>query len=201
VAFSELQPDQASFRRALGLFATGVGLITAQAGSRVHGMTANAISSVSLDPLLVLVCVGKQARLAELVEESGSYAINFLTHEQEPVARHFASRAGDLPPEFHFDPWECAPRLRGCLAALGCRLVQRVDAGDHWILIGRVVAVAVGAEDVPPLLFYRGAYRRLAPVGKHPHPGPPDLLTTSGASLYYDEWDDEHHRTHERWEP
>ena len=188
MGFQEIEANQASFRRTLGMFATGVGLITVQSGTRIHGMTANAISSVSLDPLLVLACVGKGARLAGLVRETGGFTINFLSRDQEAVARHFAgSRSAQLPPEVHFEAWECAPRLQGSLATVGCHLVRTVDAGDHHILLGRVVAIAEGALDAPPLLFYRGSYRRLAPVGER-DVAAPDLMASTGASLYYDEW-------------
>ncbi|HET7035276.1 MAG TPA: flavin reductase family protein [Thermomicrobiaceae bacterium] len=201
MGFREIEPDQLSFRRTLGLFATGVGLITVQSGTRIHGMTANAISSVSLEPPLVLACVGKQARLAGLVRETGGFSINFLSRDQEAVARHFAgSRSGTLPPEVHFEAWQCAPRLQGSLAAVGCHLVQAVDAGDHLILIGRVAAIAEGALDAQPLLFYRGGYQRLAPAGEHAA-AEPDLMTSTGASLYYDEWSEhpsgESHGRHE----
>lgn len=185
--FTDLPLESRAFRHALGLFATGVGLITVQAGARIHGMTANAISSLSLDPMLVLACVGKQARLGPLIEESGAFAINFLTRDQEPVARHFAgARPGTLPPEFHFEAWEGGPRLQGALGTLGCRLARRVEAGDHWIVIGEVVALARGS-DAEPLVFYRGAYRRLT-APDEPAASAPDLLATTGASLYYPEW-------------
>ena len=195
MAFHEIQPDQTGFRRTLGMFATGVGLVTVQAGTRIHGMTANAISSVSLEPPLVLACVGKTARLAGLVQETGGFTINFRSRDQEAIARHFAgSRGSALPPEVHFETWECAPRLKGSLAALGCHLVQRVEAGDHFILIGRVVVIAEGALDAPPLLFFRGGYRRLSPHAEHVETVP-DLMASTGASLYYDEWS-EHHPAH-----
>ena len=188
VGFAELSLDAASFRRVMGLFATGVGLVTAQAGTRMHGMTANAITSVSLDPLLVLVCVGKQARLVPLLRETGCFALNFLTREQELVARHFAGQAYDgAPPEIHFEPWQGGPRLQGSLATVGCRVEQIVDAGDHWVVIGRVVALAEGASEAEPLLYYRGRYRRLAALEETPPREAPDLLTSVGAALYYDE--------------
>jgi flavin reductase (DIM6/NTAB) family NADH-FMN oxidoreductase RutF len=172
----------------MGLFATGVGLVTAQAGGRMHGMTANSITSVSLDPLLVLVCVGKRARLVPLLRESGCFAVNFLTREQELVARHFAGQGyRGAPPDVHFEPWRGGPRLRGCLATLGCRIAQFVDAGDHWVVIGQVIALAEGASEAEPLLYYRGRYRRLAPVEELVVREAPDLLTGAGAALYYDD--------------
>jgi len=188
MGFIELELDSTSFRRVMGLFATGVGLITAQAGARMHGMTANSIASVSLDPLLVLVCVGKQARLLPLLRESGTFAINFLTGEQELVARHFAGQRYDgQPPEIHFEPWRGGPRLRGCLATLGCRIAQMINAGDHWVVIGQVIALGEGASEAEPLLYYRGHYRRLAPLEARLPREAPDLLTSVGAALYYDE--------------
>jgi flavin reductase len=186
-----LQPittDGAGLRRVMGRFATGVGLVTVQAGERIHGMTANSITSVSLDPLLVLICVGKESRLTGFLRETGAFVINLLTLDQEAVARHFASSRRERPPEMRFEPWECGPRLAGALGYLACRCERVVEAGDHLIVIGRVATLADGAFDAEPLLFYAGQYRRLRPATDESTPEPPDLLTASGASLHYGEW-------------
>lgn len=184
----ELMPDPGDFRQLMGLFATGVTLISTQSGTRIHGMTANAVTSVSLDPLLVLVCVGKQARMCGYLQETGSFVINLLTRDQEVIARHFAGPKDDIePPEVRFLDWECGPRLAGALCHIGCRAEQTIDAGDHWIVIGRVTALAEGATDADPLLFYAGHFRRLGPVDED-IPEPPDLMSTIGASIHHGEW-------------
>src|SRR5690554_2570893 len=121
MTFVTLPLEVVGFRRAMGQFATGVGLITVQAGTRIHGMTANAITSVSLDPLLILICIGKQTTLAGLLRECGTFSVNFLTRDQEAVAQHFAgARRPGGPPDVRFEPWQCGPRLVGSLAVLGC---------------------------------------------------------------------------------
>lgn len=186
----EIAPEAPGFRRTLGLFATGVGLVAVQSGTRIHGMTANAISSVSLDPLLVLVCLGKQTTLAGLLREVGSFSINFLTRDQERLARHFAGAAPAGPPvEPRFERWQCGPAVQGCLAVVGCRLEQLVSAGDHWIAIGRVAALAEHAIEAEPLVFYRGRYRLLRPEAEALPGMAPDTLDSTGASVYYGEWE------------
>jgi flavin reductase (DIM6/NTAB) family NADH-FMN oxidoreductase RutF len=184
----ELQVESSNFRTLMGQFATGVTLVTAQSGTRVHGMTANAVASVSLDPLMVLVCVGKRARLSGYLRETGSFVINILSRDQESIARHFAGpKDGVEPPEMRLTEWECAPRLEGALGYIACRTEQVVDAGDHWVAIGRVAALAEGAIGAEPLLFYAGHFRRIGPIDET-IPDPPDLMSTFGATLHHGEW-------------
>jgi len=174
----------------VGLFATGVGLIAVQAGTRVHGMTANAISSLSLDPLLVLACIGKQTTMAALLREVGHFSINLLSRDQEHLARHFAgARPEATQAEPRFAHWQCGPALVGALAIIGCRLEQLVEAGDHWIAIGRVLTLGRGAGEANPLLFYRGRYRRLGAEAETASTPAPDLFDATGATVYYSEWD------------
>lgn len=152
--------DAQLFRRAMGQFATGVTLVTVAHDGRVHGMTANAITSVSLEPPLVLVCVGRQRTLHGLLEQAGRFGINVLTAEQEPVARYFA-RQTDREPSYRFitSPPH-APRLEGALAYLDCRVVERLPGGDHTIFLGHVETAETADGD--PLLFFGGRYTRLA---------------------------------------
>jgi flavin reductase (DIM6/NTAB) family NADH-FMN oxidoreductase RutF len=96
MSVDNVAPEPAAFRHLMGLFATGVTLVTTQSGTRIHGMTANAVTSVSLDPLLVLVCVGKQARLSGFLRETGSFVINLLTRDQEMIARHFVGMGAPM---------------------------------------------------------------------------------------------------------
>jgi flavin reductase (DIM6/NTAB) family NADH-FMN oxidoreductase RutF len=151
------------FRRTLGAFATGVTVVTTHGEHDTYGMTANAFSSVSLDPPLVLVCVIKGTRGAETIEKNRVFAVNILRDDQEPISRYFASR--DRPPGragfasvAHATAVTGSPVLDGAGGFLDCRLVDSHEAGDHVIYIGEVVALAYEAE-FAPLLFHGGKYR------------------------------------------
>lgn len=180
--------DPARFRRVMGLFGTGVTVLAAQRGEDMHAMTANAVTSVSLDPLLVLACIGTRARMLPFVEQSGGFSINILTADQEVLSRYFAGAWQQAPPEFRFVPWQGGPRLLGALATIGCLIERTVEAGDHRILLGRVVALEEGDPAARPLLFYAGAYRRLS---EREVAAAPDLWTDRAVQLYHDEWSGE----------
>lgn len=178
--------DASTFRKVVGLLATGVTVVAAQQGDEIHGMTANAVTSVSLDPLLVLVCVGKYARMNRFMRSAGGFSINILSEDQEVLSRYFAgSWKLRTPPEFRFAPWQGGPRLVGSLAAVGCRMDRSIDAGDHWIVLGRVVALHEGDPTARPLLFFGGRYRRLAELEA---PAPPEEWSNDAVRIYYDEW-------------
>src|SRR5712691_6428314 len=147
--------DARNFRQTMGLFATGVTVMAADVQGKVHGMTANAVTSLSLEPMLLLVCVGKQARMAGYLKGLSGFSINVLRDGQEALSRYFASakEPADAPPH-GFVPWQGGPRLEGCLAAIGCLLEEVLECGDHWIVIGRVVALYQGTEPPEPLLFF-----------------------------------------------
>lgn len=182
----DLAVDPNQFRRVMGLFATGVTVLAAQHDDNVHGMTANAVTSVSLDPLLVLACVGKHARMYQFIEQAGGFSINILTHDQEVLSRYFAgSWKPATPPEFRFTPWEGGPRLVGALAAIGCRTERSIEAGDHWIVLGRVIALHEGDASAQPLVFFAGRYRRLSEVEAAPAP---DMWKDKAVQIYYGEW-------------
>src|SRR2546427_8413311 len=105
-------------RNAVGLFATGVTVVAAQHGDHVHAMTANAITSLSLHPPLVVFCVSKQAKMAAELELHSRFSINILREEQQALSNYFAGGwPGTEPPPFDFDPWEETPRLQSCAAA------------------------------------------------------------------------------------
>jgi len=149
------------FRRVMGQFATGVTVVTTRLGDEVHGLTANAVCSVSLEPLLVLVCVDHAADTHPLLEKSGVFAVNILSQEQEDLSRLFASpteeKAGRLQALGYRTAVTGAPIIAGCLAYLDCRVVAAYPGGDHTIFVGRVEQAEIGA-DAPPLLFFRGHY-------------------------------------------
>src|SRR4030043_408205 len=149
------------FRRVMGQFAPGVTVVTTRLGNEVHGLTANAVCSVSLDPLLVLVCVDHAADTHPLLEKSGVFAVNILSDEQEDLSRLFAGpteeKMGRLEAMGYRTAVTGAPIIDGCLAYLDCRVVAAYPGGDHTIFIGRVEEAEIG-EDSPPLLFFRGRY-------------------------------------------
>ncbi len=153
------------FRRVMGRFATGVTIVTSRLGQELHGMTANALTSVSLEPPLVLVCVDKSADSHDIIERSGIFAVNILSREQEQLSVAFAikegeaaHRLGDVP---HHTRATGAPVIDGSLAYLDCRVVERYSGGDHTIFLGEVVD-AGSLDDERPLIVYQGRYLGLA---------------------------------------
>jgi flavin reductase (DIM6/NTAB) family NADH-FMN oxidoreductase RutF len=154
------------FRRALGHFATGVTVVTVRRSQEfIHGMTANAFTSVSLEPPLVLVCVDQQARSHPLLLEQKCFGINVLREDQEPLARYFADSdqdhetAGRLGVEYATSE-RGTPLLKDCLARLDCTLVATHEGGDHTLFVGRVEQANTGTGR--PLLFYQGKFGGLA---------------------------------------
>lgn len=153
--------DAREFRRAMGLFATGVTVVAAEAEGTVHGMTANAFTSVSLDPPLVLVCVNRPSVMADYLRKAGRFSVNFLREDQEAHSQFFARAKNAAEPAHAFVPWEGTPRLEPCLASVACSLDQVHEAGDHDIFIGRVEGLHFAEDASAPLLFFGGRYRRL----------------------------------------
>jgi flavin reductase (DIM6/NTAB) family NADH-FMN oxidoreductase RutF len=152
-------PDARRFRDTIGLFATGVAVVVARAGEDIHSMTVNAVSSLSLDPMLVLFCPGKTTRFAHHVKAITGFTINFLRHDQEALSTYFAGGWKEThPPHYRFVPSHCAMRLEGCLASIDCEIERTTEAGDHWLVIGRVLDVHKGIPPHKPLLFYKGRY-------------------------------------------
>lgn len=154
------------FRSALGAFATGVTVITSQSGDRSYGMTANAFTSLSLDPPLVLICVIGGTEGFRTIEENGVFAVNVLGADQEPISRYFSSKERPRGREAfreisHRNGASGSPILDGVAAYLECRLTAQHPAGDHVIFIGEVQALGVD-PNVAPLLFHHGKYRLLS---------------------------------------
>lgn len=154
--------DQTEFRRVMGHFATGVTVITTHDGAgTLAGLTANAVSSVSLNPPLVLVCVDKGAESYPAFSASGAFAINILSEEQEAISRRFAKSGGD---KFTGTGYRLgvtgSPLLSDVVAHIECKVKHAFDAGDHTIFVGEVLEIAVDGER-DPLLYFRGGYRNL----------------------------------------
>jgi flavin reductase (DIM6/NTAB) family NADH-FMN oxidoreductase RutF len=157
--------DATTYRKLMGHFATGVTVITTDNEGWLHGMTANAMTSVSLDPLLLLVCVDRNARCHREIVAAGKFGVNILSAEQEEVSATFAQKGSPEQGRLRGVPFRKGPNgtpiLSGCLASLECRVFERCSGGDHDIFVGEVLGGNLG-DDLRPLLFYSGAYRRLA---------------------------------------
>ena len=162
-----MQPNIDEFRRTMGRFATGVTIITTRDGDHLHGMTANAVSSLSLDPTLVLVCVDKNADTHDIILKAGFFAVNILARNQEGLAVALATKKGDswnhgLDEISHHVAQTGAPILDGSLAYLDCKTLTEHHGGDHTIFIGEVLE-AKELSDAEPLLFYTGKFGSFSP--------------------------------------
>jgi flavin reductase len=166
--------DLGAFGQAAGQFATGLAVVAATIGGVTHAITVSAFTSVSLDPLLVLVCVERAADRHDPVVSAASWAVSVLTEDHEPTARRLGPRdqapdPGDPPAAglnghpHHPGPVTGHPILDDALASLECRTYAVHPGGDHTILVGQVLSVAgPAAAEVPgPLLYHAGRYRRL----------------------------------------
>jgi flavin reductase (DIM6/NTAB) family NADH-FMN oxidoreductase RutF len=153
-------------RKTLGMFATGVTVVTVKTGEQVHGMTANAFMSVSLEPPLVLISVDRRARLNALLREGTRYGISVLAAEQEPLSDRFAGRISPDALEARFEVVRDTPLVEGAIAHLVAKVVRSYWGGDHSLFLGQV-EYARYAPERRPLLFHGGRYERLlreAPV-------------------------------------
>ncbi|MDN5724992.1 MAG: flavin reductase family protein [Propionibacteriales bacterium] len=160
-----MTPDR--LRRTMAEFLTGVTVVTTTGLTVPHAMTANAVTSVSLSPPLVLVCVAHRASFHTAVIASGVWAVSMLSAEQSAVARHFATSGRDLITQFDQVPTFLgatgAPVLSEANAWLEARTQQVHEAGDHSIVVGEVVATGVKSVTSGPLAYHRGSYA--APEG------------------------------------
>jgi 4-nitrophenol 2-monooxygenase / 4-nitrocatechol 4-monooxygenase, reductase component len=153
--------EKNELRRVMGHFATGVTVITSiRTSGELHGLTANAFTSVSLIPPLLLVCIDKKAESYPCFDESKVFTVNVLAADQEAISRKFAVTGGD---KFTGVSYRIgangAPILDGALAYLECRVTEKIDGGDHTIYIGEIEQAET--KEGKPLLFFRGGYREL----------------------------------------
>ena len=169
IMYSHTAPtvDVSAFRKAMGSFPTGVTVVTvASNDGTMHGVTVNSFSSVSLDPMLVLVCLNGTSRAVDLIERAGAFVVNVLSAGQQDVSRWFANRRRPADSAM-FDGVPLEPGVTGCLILAGaaawfdCRLRQSNHAGDHLIVLGEVVAL-VHRPQLEPLIFHAGTYKSLA---------------------------------------
>lgn len=161
---SDTSIDSREFRNTVGLFATGVTVVTARVSQQRRGMTANSFTSVSLHPPLLLVCVDHGASMHPVLEVAEAFAINILAADQQPISDAFA-RHGENTAVMNGVPFRDgplgSPLLEGALAWAECRVEARYAAGDHTIVVGRVESIAVERPGGAPLLFFSGRYRAL----------------------------------------
>jgi flavin reductase (DIM6/NTAB) family NADH-FMN oxidoreductase RutF len=154
--------DPSEFRIAMGAFATGVAVVTTEAGGELHGMTINSLTSVSLEPTLLLVCLTRPSRTAAAIDTRREFVVNLLGANQGHVSDIFARPAEDHFADGALFALDDAglPRIVGAMAHLACTVEQRHAAGDHTIFVGRVADGSGAPRD--PLIFYRGAYDTLS---------------------------------------
>ena len=138
---------------------TGVAVVALESEGEIRAMTANSFTSLSLDPPLVLFCLGKDTKAGQQIRAVAGFAVSILDHEQQDLSSYFAgSWKSPEPPPFTFAAWDGGPRLEGCIAALGCQVHAIHEGGDHWIVVGQVVATYRVDEGGLPLVFFGGKY-------------------------------------------
>ncbi len=154
--------DKAAFRKALGQFATGVAVITTLGlQEQPVGVTVNAFSALSLEPPLVLFCLGRDAATFDLFNNPKRFAVNLLAKDQLALSDRFARPMVADWQGISVEEGRCGlPLIVGCLANLECTLEDKIDGGDHVIFIGRVVGLVW--RDGDPLVFFASRYRELA---------------------------------------
>ena len=152
--------DPKAYRNTIGAFATGVVVITTGTEDENYGVTVNSITSVSLDPTLLLICLDLTSLTRNAILRTNHFNVNILSHDQEQIARFFASKQID---QTWFEDLHCtkdrlgSPVIPGCLAYVECVVTDCHEAGDHTIVLGRVEEARL-TDEVRPLVFYRGAF-------------------------------------------
>ena len=151
--------DSAEFRRVLGHFPTGVTVVTAVEDGTLVGVAIGSFGSVSLDPPLVMFCPGNSSSSWPAIERSGGFCVNVLADDQATLSSLFAGGESD---KFAGVTWSSgatgSPVIDGCLAWIDCTIETVHEAGDHWVVLGRVVELGVGRPETGPLIFFKGAY-------------------------------------------
>jgi flavin reductase (DIM6/NTAB) family NADH-FMN oxidoreductase RutF len=143
----------------MGSFATGVAVVTTEHAGALHGMTVNSLTSVSLEPLVLLVCLARGSRTADAILHRGRFAVNLLSVEQEVVSRRFVSKQAERFESGSYSTELGVPLLSGALAHIVCELHTTQIIGDHLVVFGEVVQCRAGQGT--PLLYWRGRYATL----------------------------------------
>ena len=149
--------DDRQFRTAMGKFATGVTVIATEVEGNIHGMTANAFMSVSLDPKLIVISVREQAQILSKLQESKTFSVNILAEDQQEVSMIFAGQIKEKQVEF--GRLDGKPVIPGAIAQIACEVSAEHVEGDHTLVIGKVTDIHL--EDKEALIFYSGKYRSL----------------------------------------
>jgi 3-hydroxy-9,10-secoandrosta-1,3,5(10)-triene-9,17-dione monooxygenase reductase component len=156
-------PDPASFRTAMGTLPTGVTIVAAPGPDGPAGATANAVSSLSIEPMLMLACLDRGSRTLLAVQAANRFGISVLHAGQEEIARAFATKA-PVAAKWEGVAWEerdGVPAISGALAFVSCELRDVIAGGDHVFVTGEVTALEAGGDSSPPLVFHGGEYRPL----------------------------------------
>ena len=149
--------DDRQFRTAMGKFATGITVIATEVAGDIHGMTANAFMSVSLDPKLIVISVREQAQILSKLQESKTFSVNILAEDQQEVSMTFAGQIKEKQVEF--GRLDGKPVIPGAIAQIACEVSAEHVEGDHTLVIGKVTDIHL--EDKEALIFYSGKYRSL----------------------------------------
>jgi flavin reductase (DIM6/NTAB) family NADH-FMN oxidoreductase RutF len=150
-----------ALRQTLGMFATGVTVVTTLVSEQIHGMTANAFMSVSLEPPLVLISVDRRTKMCSLLHQECRFGVSVLAHDQRPLSDRFAGRPADGGPEPSFAIVHEAPVVEGAAAHFVAIIDRSYWGGDHSLFLGRV-EYARFTPDARPLLFHGGQYGSLS---------------------------------------
>src|SRR5262245_56938926 len=154
-----MQIDPRILRQTVGRFVTGVTVIAMEVDGEIRAMTANSFTSLSLEPPLVLFCLGKDTKAGLMIHSAPGFAVSILSHAQRDLSSYFAGQWRDsAAPPFTFVTWEGGPRLEGCVAAMGCHIHAIHEGGDHWIVVGQVIATYRDEAAGEPLVFFGGKY-------------------------------------------
>ena len=153
--------DSRAFRQTVGQFATGVTIVMTEVDGAMRALTVNSFTAVSLDPPLVLFCVGKTTRTGQVIHQVKEFSVNILRHDQQDLSTYFAGGWNHpLPPPFELLAWDGGRRIDGCVAAIGCTTHAIHEGGDHWIVVGDVVALH-RTDCTTPLIFHGSRYANL----------------------------------------
>jgi flavin reductase (DIM6/NTAB) family NADH-FMN oxidoreductase RutF len=150
--------DDRQFRNAMGKFATGVTVVATEVAGDVHGMTANAFMSVSLNPKLIVISIAEKAQMLEKIKQSKCFSVNILAADQQELSMIFAGQSKNQQ-EIVFDRLDGIPVLPGATAQITCEVSAEHVEGDHTLFIGRVININL--EDSDPLIYFSGKYRSL----------------------------------------
>lgn len=174
------------FRQAMSQYPTGVSVVGMADADGVQAMTVGSFTSLSLEPPLVVICVGRQARMAPLLVPDAAFSINVLRDDQGALSTYFAGSWKDpVSPPHRFVPWNEVPRLEGVIMTLAARVTALADGGDHLVVIAEVGGVHLGVAPRNPLLFFDRRYQRL---DTGPGEAAPELDSSEAARLFHEPW-------------